>query len=108
MARPRNPNAKPNVGIIKRKQKDGSYLVFEKTSIYDPVKKNSKTIKEVRIGVLPANYKDEKKDLQPWIPKRRSKKTNPALNAATTVQNSREATKIKYPLPQSLMTLLLA
>lgn len=108
MARPRNPNAKPNVGIVKRKQKDGSYLVFEKTSIYDPVKKNSKTIKEVRIGVLPADYKDEKKDLQPWIPKRRSKKVNPALNAATAVQDSREVTKVKYPLAQSLMTLLLA
>ena len=108
MARPRNPNAKPNVSIVKRKLKDGSFAVFNKVSCYDPNKKNSKTLSETRIGTLPADYKDAEKDLIPWVSSRKKKSTTIVKRAAETIQDTREQAKVKYPLAESLMAVFFA
>lgn len=108
MARPRNPNAKPNVSIVKRKQKDGSYIVFRKTSVYDPEIKNSRTIEEVRIGTLPSNYSDLEKDLIPWVSTRKNNRTTKLSAAAKQVHDPREQSKVRYPLAESLIAIFFA
>ncbi len=115
MGRPRSPNPKVHVSIVKVKRKtDDFYDVYEERSVYDPDIKNSRCLGRKKIGILPLNYTDLEKDLIRGVDKRtRAGREALAIgnNAGIELQkriNGRGADPAVFPLHYVVLMLLLA
>ena len=52
MPRPRNPNPQPKKYIVKQKLKNGGYHVLERTTVFDPDRRQMKVLSSRLIGKL--------------------------------------------------------
>ncbi len=112
MGRPRSPDPKVHVSIIKVKRKaDDFYDVYEQYSVYDPEIKNSRNLGRKKIGILPHDYTDPEKDLIKGVDKRTRKGREALAGGNIELLKSRKARRTgpaAFPLPYVLLVLVLA
>ena len=58
MPRPRNPNPQPKKYIVKQKLKNGGYHVLERTTVFDPDRRQMKVLSSRLIGKLEPGQTD--------------------------------------------------
>ena len=58
MPRPRNPNPQPKKYIVKQKLKNGGYHVLERTTFFDPDRRQMKILSSRLIGKLEPGQTD--------------------------------------------------
>lgn len=110
MPRPRNLSPEPKKYIVKQKLKNGGYHVLERTTVFDPDRRQMKVLSSRLIGKLEPGETDLSKMVETDKFYSRSKKKTAAdvVQAVNELTDPRRLECVTYPMDVVLLVVVLA
>ena len=110
MPRPRNPNPQPKKYIVKQKLKNGGYHVLERTTVFDPDRRQMKVLSSRLIGKLEPGQTDlsQMVETDKFYSRNKKKAATDVVQPLDGLTDTRRSERVTYPLDVVLLVVILA
>ena len=110
MPRPRNPNPQPKKYIVKQKLKNGGYHVLERTTVFDPDRRQMKILSSRLIGKLEPGQTDlsQMVETDKFYSRNKKKAATDVVQPLDGLIDTRRSERVTYPLDVVLLVVVLA
>ena len=110
MPRPRNPNPQPKKYIVKQKLKNGGYHVLERTTVFDPDRRQMKVLSSRLIGKLEPGQTDlsQMVETDKFYSRNKKKAATDVVQPLDGLTDTRRSERVTYPLDVVLLVVVLA
>ena len=110
MPRPRNPNPQPKKYIVKQKLKNGGYHVLERTTVFDPDRRQMKVLSSRLIGKLEPGQTDlsQMVETNKFYSRNKKKAATDVVQPLDGLTDTRRSERVTYPLDVVLLVVVLA
>ena len=110
MPRPRNPNPEPKKYIVKQKLKNGGYHVLERTTVFDPDRRQMKILSTRLIGKLEPGQTDlsQMVETDKFYSRNKKKTATDVVQALDALSDPRRPECVMYPMDVVLLVVVLA
>ncbi len=110
MPRPRNPNPQPKKYIVKQKLKNGGYHVLERTTVFDPDRRQMKVLSSRLIGKLEPGQTDlsQMVETDKFYSRNKKKAATDVVQPLDGLTDTRLSECVTYPLDVVLLVVVLA